>query len=218
MTEETKPSDAPNAAQGAAQGAAAGAAAGDSADRRPDEAAQEASGPSVEELSAQIAAMRDQLLRAVADADNTRKRAEREAADARAYAVAGFARDLLSVADNLGRALNALTPELRAGMGEAGRTLLDGVEITQRDLHATLTRHGVKPIPVAPGTPFDPNLHQAAAQLPSELPPGSIVQVFQDGWTLGDRTLRAAVVAVSAGGGRASAEAPAPGASVDTKV
>lgn len=200
MTEETNSSDAPE----------------ETADR-PAEAASEASGPTVEELAAQLSATRDQMLRAVADADNTRKRAEREAADARAYAVANFARDLLSVADNLGRALNALTPELRAGMGEAGKTLLDGVEITQRDLHATLTRHGVKPIPAPPGTPFDPNLHQAAAQIPSDQPPGTIVEVFQDGWSLGDRTLRAAVVAVSAGGGR-SADAPQPGASVDTKV
>lgn len=197
MTEETKPSDANEA-------------------ERPDAAAPE--GPTVEELSAQLQATRDQMLRAVADADNARKRAEREAAEARVYAVASFARDLLSVNDNLSRALLALTPEVRAGMGDAGATLVDGVQITQRELSAALNRHGVKPIPIQPGTPFDPNLHQAAAQVPSELPSGTIVEVFQDGWTLGDRTLRAAVVAVSAGGGRATADASQPGATVDTKV
>jgi molecular chaperone GrpE len=202
---EGAPADA--AAPDAAQGATSAAAA-------PQEAQPAEAGPTVEALQAEVAAMRDRMLRAVADADNTRKRAEREAAEARAYAVANFARDLLSVSDNLSRALTALTPEVRNGMGEAASTVIDGVEITLRELHAALSRAGVKKISASPGTMFDPNLHQAAAQIPSIHPAGAIVEVFQDGWQIADRTLRAAVVAVSAG----PAQTAQPGETVDTKA
>jgi molecular chaperone GrpE len=218
MNDETKRPETPNE-QGAPDPAA------------PVEQAAQAQGPdpqspTSEELAAALQASRDQLLRAVAEADNTRKRAEREIADARVYAVASFARDLLSVADNLDRALEALTLERRASLGEAGSTLVDGVDITRRELQAALTRHGVKPVVIEPGDAFDPNLHQAAMRLPSEKPAGAIVEVLQPGWVIGDRVLRAATVAVSAGSGQADAPAsPAdeetsrrPGASVDTKV
>lgn len=209
MSDETNRSDT---TQPAGPEASADQSAPDAAAAQENEAA--GAGPSVEELRAELTATRDRMLRAVAEAENTRKRAEREAADARAYAVASFARDLLSVSDNLARALGALTPDIRAGMGETAVTLVDGVEITQRELHAALARAGVKKISASPGTMFDPNLHQAAAQIPSIHPPGAIVEVFQDGWQIADRTLRAAMVAVSSG----PAQSTQPGETVDTKA
>lgn len=219
MSDETETPGAPQEPAGAEDGAppAAESEAPVVAGAEPAEAA----GKTVEELAEALAATRDQMLRAAADAENMRKRAERDVADARAYSVTGFARDLLSVADNLARALDSLAPEAREGMGETGRTLLDGVEITQKELHAALARHGVKPIEVGPGSAFDPNLHQAAAQIPSDKPAGTVAEVLQHGWTIGDRVLRASMVAVSAGPGGAEGSdsgAPGPGASVDTKV
>ena len=185
------------------------------------DAAGENAPPSIETLAAALAETRDAMLRAVADAENTRKRAEREIADARVYAVTAFARDLLSVGDNLARALDALSPEMRESMGEASRTLMSGIELTQKELVSALTRHGVKPINVERGSAFDPNLHQAAAQIPSNYPSGAVVEVIQSGWMIGERVLRAAVVAVSAGGGApepgaSQSDPPEPGGSVDT--
>jgi molecular chaperone GrpE len=150
--------------------------------------------------------LRDQLLRALADGENTRRRAQKEAADARAYAIDKFARDLLSVADNLGRAIAALTPEARASAGEGLSGLITGVEMTEKELASVLERHGVKRIG-APGDRFDPNLHQAVAQVPSDQPAGALAQVFQPGYRIADRTLRAAMVTVSTG----APAAPPPG-------
>lgn len=143
--------------------------------------------------------MRDQMLRALAEMENLRKRAEREKSDARIYAIEKFARDLLSVSDNLARALEALPEEEREALTEGGKGLLGGIEMTQKELHTVLTRHGVTAIEVEPGAAFDPNLHQAVANIPSEHPNGTIASLFQAGWRIGDRTLRAAMVAVSAG-------------------
>jgi len=143
--------------------------------------------------------LREQLLRTLADLDNTRKRAERQVADARVYAIERFAGDLLSVSDNLARALAALPDEDRANLSDAGNNLLSGIEMTAKELETALGRHGVKPIEAAPGSAFDPNLHQAVAQVPSDQPAGTIASLFQPGWKIGDRTLRAAMVAVSAG-------------------
>ncbi|MFT5774697.1 nucleotide exchange factor GrpE [Hyphomonas sp.] len=144
--------------------------------------------------------LREQLLRTLADLDNTRKRAERQVSDARVYAIERFAGDLLSVSDNLARALAALPDEDRANLSDAGNNLLSGIEMTAKELETALGRHGVKQIDAAPGATFDPNQHQAVAQIPSEQPSGTIASVFQPGWRIGDRTLRAAMVAVSAGG------------------
>jgi molecular chaperone GrpE len=144
--------------------------------------------------------LREQLLRTLADLDNTRKRAERQVADARVYAIERFAGDLLSVSDNLARALAALPDEDRANLSDAGNNLLSGIEMTAKELETALGRHGVKPIEAAPGSAFDPNLHQAVTQVPSDQPAGTIASLFQPGWKIGDRTLRAAMVAVSAGG------------------
>ena len=143
--------------------------------------------------------LRDQMLRAMAEMENLRKRSEREKADARIYAIEKFARDLLSVSDNMARALEALPETERDALTEGGKGLLGGIEMTQKELHTVLTRHGVTAIEAEPGAQFDPNLHQAVANIPSEHPNGTIASLFQAGWKIGDRTLRAAMVAVSAG-------------------
>ncbi|MEL6827538.1 MAG: nucleotide exchange factor GrpE [Pseudomonadota bacterium] len=143
--------------------------------------------------------LRDQMLRAMAEMENLRKRAEREKSDARVYAIEKFARDLLSVSDNMARALEALPEAEREALTEGGKGLLGGIEMTQKELHTVLTRHGVSAIDAEPGAAFDPNLHQAVANIPSEHPNGTIASLFQAGWRIGDRTLRAAMVAVSAG-------------------
>ena len=143
--------------------------------------------------------LRDQMLRAMAEMENLRKRAEREKSDARGYAIEKFARELLSVSDNMARALEALPEAEREALTEGGKGLLGGIEMTQKELHTVLTRHGVSAIDAEPGAAFDPNLHQAVANIPSEHPNGTIASLFQAGWRIGDRTLRAAMVAVSAG-------------------
>lgn len=170
------------------------------------DAAAEAEAPIAPE--AVIEGLRDQLLRALAEQENTRKRAQRDVKDARDYAVTGFARDMLDVADNLARALAAVSDEARASAGPALANLLEGVELTERRLAATLERHGVKKLSPEPGDPLDPNRHQAAAQVPAPQPKGSIAHVMQPGYVIGERTLRAAMVVVSAG--------PADGAAPDS--
>lgn len=186
----------------------------------------EALAAAFKQLQAERDELKDRMLREAADAENTRRRADREIRDATAYAVTTFAHDLLSVADNLARALQALSPDMRASMGETGRSLLSGVEMTEKELHTVLARHRVEPIPAAPGDKFDPNLHQAAAQIPSEHAAGAIAAVIQTGWRIGERTLRAAMVAVSSGappatndpGAGEAGSPPAPGSTLDTKV
>ena len=143
--------------------------------------------------------LRDQMLRAMAEMENLRKRSEREKSDARIYAIEKFARDLLSVSDNMARALEALPEDDRDALTDGGKGLLGGIEKTQKELHTVLTRHGVTAIEAEPGAAFDPNFHQAVANIPSEHPNGTIASLFQAGWKIGDRTLRAAMVAVSAG-------------------
>ncbi|MCG8443965.1 MAG: nucleotide exchange factor GrpE, partial [Caulobacterales bacterium] len=196
------------------------------------EAEGEATERSFDELAGELDAMRDQLLRAVADADNARKIAEREVKDARAYGLTSFARDLLSVADNLGRALAAVTPDMRETMGEAGQTLLSGVELTEKELHSVFARHGVTPIEAKPGDKIDAHVHEAVARIPAEQEAGAIVEAMQPGWRIGERCLRAAMVVVSAGppadaggedededaGDETPADGPEPGGVVDTKV
>ncbi len=167
------------------------------------EVAAEAPAPTAEEVIAKLEAekeeLRMQFLRLYADLDNTRKRAEREVSEARVYAIGKFAGDLLNVADNLSRALAALPDAERQTLTEAGKNLLGGIEMTEKELHTVFTRHNVQQIEAAPGSNFDPNVHQAVAQIPSEHPAGTIAQLFQPGWRIGERTLRAAMVAVSLG-------------------
>ena len=158
-------------------------------------------------FEAELAKARDELLRALAEVENTRRRAERQAADARAYAIDRFATDLLAVADTLTRALAAAP---RDDADEGFRNLLTGVEMTEKAMLDAFARHGLKRVG-AKGDVFDPKLHQAIAQIPSEHPANTIAEVMQPGYVLGDRTLRAAMVAVSSG---RAAEAP----TVDIKV
>lgn len=146
-------------------------------------------------------ALKDNLLRALAETDNVRKRANRQIEEARLYAVEKFSRDLLNVADNLNRAIDALPVESRAAMTDVVKTAFEGVELTQKELVAVLSRHGVTAIDASPGAAFDPALHQAVTQVPSLHPAGAVAELYQSGWRIGDRVLRAAMVAVSAGPG-----------------
>ena len=152
----------------------------------------------IEELEAELAALKDKALRAMADADNVKKRAEREVAAAKTYGIERFAVDVLAVHDNLSRALLTLDGKAKEDMGANAKNLLDGIELTEKDLILTLARHGVKAVPGV-GSKFDPNVHQAVAQIPSDEEKGNVATVMQTGFTLGDRTLRAAMVAVSTG-------------------
>jgi molecular chaperone GrpE len=154
--------------------------------------------------------LKDRVLRAAADMENLRRRTARELQDARAYAVANFARDMLSVSDNLRRALEAIPEEAKAA-GDAGfRALIDGVEITERAMLSTLERHGVKKL--APeGEKFDPNFHQAMFEVPNpDVPANTVVQVVQPGYSIGERVLRPAMVGVAKGGPKATPATEAP--------
>jgi molecular chaperone GrpE len=158
-------------------------------------------------LAAENAGLRDQVLRTLADMENLRRRTEREVQDASRYAVTSFARDVLSVGDNLGRALEAVSAEARAAGGDALKALLSGVEMTEREFVATLGKHGVRRIEPA-GERFDPNLHQAMFEVPDpSVTSGTVVKVLQPGYVIGDRVLRPALVGVAKGGPKASAAA-----------
>ena len=151
-------------------------------------------------LEREHAEMKDRLLRALAEMENLRRRTEREVADSRLYSVTSFARDLLVVADNMRRALEAVTPELRASTQSAAKALVDGVELTERELLKALEKNGVRQFTPL-GEKFDPNLHQAMFEVPdATVPAGSVVQVVQPGYMIGDRILRPALVGFSKGG------------------
>ena len=173
-------------------------------------AAEAASEPRLEEagqeaqaqLRQENADLRDRLLRALADMENLRKRTEREVADARAYGISSFARDVLSVADNIQRALDATSEDWKKHTDEAGKALFEGVELTERDLLKAQEKHGVRRIDPN-GQRFDPNLHQAMYEVADEsVAAGTVVQVLQAGFTIGDRILRPALVAVAKGGAK----------------
>lgn len=170
-------------------------------------------------LRAEADGHKDRALRALAEVENVRKRLERERDDARTYSVTRFARDLLTVADNLARALASLPSDARAKADDSVKAVIDGVEATGRELQAALGRHGIKPIE-AQGQRFDPHLHQAIAEVPAQgAEPGTVVNVVQDGYTIGDRLLRPAMVTVAkATGARPNGGGAAQGAQVDTKV
>src|SRR6201986_2364785 len=149
----------------------------------------------IDTLQAENPDLRDRLLRALAETENTRRRAEREKQDASQYAVTKFARDMLQIADNFARALAAAPADLRAGADPQIKAVLEGVEATERQLLQTMERHGVAVIDTSDGK-FDPNLHQAIAEGPGgDKPAGSIVDVVQSGYKIGDRLLGPAIVA-----------------------
>jgi len=148
---------------------------------------------------------KDKLLRTLAEMENLRKRTEREVLDARLYGIAGFARDVLAVADNMHRALDAIRPELRESTDPTVKALIEGVELTERELLKILEKNGVKKFSPQ-GEKFDPNVHQAMYEVPaSDLPPGQVAEVIQAGYMIGERVLRPAMVAVS----KAAQKAPA---------
>ena len=161
-------------------------------------------------LAREAADLKDRLLRTLADMENLRRRTEKEVADARTYGVTNFARDILAVADNMERALKALDDEIRAKADAGVKALLDGVELTERELIKVMEKHGVRRLEPA-GQKFDPNLHQAMLEVPDpSVPSGTVVQVMQPGYTIGERVLRPALVGVAKGGPKAPAgEAPA---------
>ena len=149
-------------------------------------------------LEAERTDLKERLLRTLADMENLRRRTEREVADARTYAVTNFARDMLTVADNVRRALDAVPADAKAG--EATKALIDGIELTERDLLKTLERNGVKKLDPQ-GSKFDPNMHQAIFEIPNaEVAAGTVLQVVQTGYAIGDRVLRPAMVGVAKGG------------------
>ena len=186
MTEQTARTEDEAAEQAETSAAATGAAA--AGEPKPSTS-----------LDRELAEMKDRLLRTLAEMENLRKRTEREVTDARLYGVASFARDVLSVADNIRRALEAVPAEALAN-AQAMKVLVDGVELTERELLKALEKNGVRQF-TPHGEKFDPNVHQAMYEVPDpSVPAGSIVQVMQPGYMIGERVLRPALVAVAKGG------------------
>jgi molecular chaperone GrpE len=184
----TPPNDAPEAANPLA-----------------DETAAQAAPDPIAVLEAEKTDLKDKLLRLMADMENLRRRTEREVADARTYAVANFARDMLNVADNVRRAIESVPDEARNAAEGAFKGLIDGIDLTERDLLKTLERHGVKKLEPE-GQKFDPNVHQAMFEVPNpDVPNGTVVQVVQSGYVIGERVLRPALVGVAKGGPKATA-------------
>jgi molecular chaperone GrpE len=148
-------------------------------------------------LKEEVAAAKDRLLRYAAEAENTKKRLEREKAEATLYAASNFARDLLSVADSLSRALAAVPPEERDVIDDVMKKFLDGIEMTERELLNAFQRHNIRKLETI-GQKFDPNYHQAMFEVPtSEKPPGTVMQEVQSGYAVGERCLRPAFVGVA---------------------
>ncbi len=157
----------------------------------------------IAELEAERTDLKERLLRTLADMENLRRRTEREVQDGRTYAVTNFARDMLNVADNVRRALETVPAGSTDGVTKA---LVEGIELTERDLLKTFEKHGVKKVQPE-GQKFDPNMHQAMFEVPSDdMPAGTVTQVIQTGYAIGERVLRPALVGVSKGGPRGAAQ------------
>jgi molecular chaperone GrpE len=183
MNDETKTE--PMAEEAAKANGAASEPAGDPRDEE------------IVKLKEETGALKDQLLRTLADLDNLRKRAEREKAEATLYAATNFARDILTVSDNLTRALDMAHADALKEASEPIRNLIAGVEVTNRELLNVFERHGIKRIDPK-GERFDPHLHQAVFEVPTnDEPPGTVVQVLQAGFSIGERILRPAMVGVA---------------------
>jgi molecular chaperone GrpE len=164
----------------------------------------------VESLRRENAELKDKLLRTLAEMENLRRRTEREVSEAKAYGVTSIARDMLIVADNLRRALASVAESQREQADSPCKALADGIEVTQRDFLSRLEKYGVRKIDSL-GAKFDPNLHEALFEVPSETAPnGTVVEVIEEGYAIGDRVLRPAKVGVSRGSPKAANEnAPA---------
>ena len=151
-------------------------------------------------LLAENAELKDRLLRTIAEMENLRKRTEREIGDTRTYAIAGFARDMLAATDSLSRALIVVPVETREHAEGPLKSLIEGIELTEREMQRLLAKHGVTPIE-ADGQKFDPHKHQAMFEVPDPTKPeGTVVQVVQAGYAIGERVLRPAMVGVAKGG------------------
>ena len=210
-TERAEPeTDAAQAAEQSEAGGEDRAAAPDDAEREGPAAAdaEDADGPEAaaaeeiaedEEAEGGDAALKEQLLRALADAENARRRAKKDVEDARNYAISRFAQDLLGVADNLGRALENIPADKRES-DDAVKAIAEGIEMTAREFETALGRHGITRLDPL-GEKFDYNLHQALFETAeTDQPDGTVVQVFQTGYRIGDRLLREAMVGVAKGG------------------
>lgn len=163
-------------------------------------AAAETAADPAEAAAKEAAEFRDRWMRAMAEMENLRRRTEREVADARAYGITGFARDMVGVADNMRRALEAVPPELRTAADAGVKALIEGVELTERELAKAMEKHGVRRLDPK-GQKFDPNFHQAMFEIPdAAVPAGTVVQIMQDGYVIGERVLRPALVGVAKGG------------------
>ena len=155
----------------------------------------EAEDEAVAALQAEVAALKEQVLRYAAEADNTKRRAERESNDARAFAIQRFGKDLLEAADNLSRALDAAP---RGSDDPAVKNLVLGIEMTEKALQNAFERNGLKKLEPDRGAKFDPHMHQAVMEQPGDdIPPGTVVAVLQPGYELFGRVVRPAMVAVT---------------------
>jgi len=187
MNDQTHPETDPNAASAEAPKDAAPAS-------EPDPFAV------LEALNAENAALKDKALRTLAEMENTRRRAEREVADAKIYGVTSLARDMLTFADNLHRAVESIDATARAEASGPLKAFIEGIELTERDFLSRLARHGVKKLEPK-GEKFDPNMHEALFEVPDpSVPNGTVAQVVEDGYAIGDRCLRPAKVGVARGG------------------
>ena len=157
----------------------------------------------LDKLQADNAALKDKILRTLAERENMRRRTDKEIVDAKAYGVTSFARDMLVFTDNLRRAIDSIPNEVRQGSDGPLKSIIEGIEVTERDFLSRLARHGVKKLEPQ-GAKFDPNLHEALFEVPNpDVVNGTVVQVVEAGFTIGDRVLRPAKVGVARGGPRA---------------
>ena len=158
----------------------------------------------LENLNAENTALKDRVLRTMAEMENLRRRTEKEIADSKTYAVSNFAREMLNVADNLRRAVTSVPAEAAAAASGPLKSIVEGVDLTERDLLSRLSRFGVKPLDPQ-GKKFDPNMHEALFEIPDEtVPNGTVMQVVETGYSIGERVLRPAKVGVSRGGPKSS--------------
>ncbi len=184
-------------------------AAGESGAKSAPETVDIKDSPDTAALAAEVADLKDRLLRTLAEMENLRRRTEREVSDQRQYAITTFARDMLTVSDNLRRAIAAVPAESRRASDASLKALIEGVEMTERGLEQTLTKFGVRQI-VPKGEKFDPSFHQAMFEVPTtELAAGMVAEVVQPGYVIGERVLRPALVGVSKAAPKQQAPAPA---------
>jgi len=172
----------------------------DAVDAAPAQSEAERDAAAVQALIAENASLKDKVLRTLAEMENLRRRTEKEVTDAKTYGVTSFARDMLTFADNLRRALDNVPAAVREGADDALKSFVEGIELTERDFLSRLSRHGVRKLEPK-GQKFDPNFHEALFEAHDEsLAPGTVAQVVEAGFAIGDRVLRPAKVAVAKGG------------------